>query len=289
MPYWFFVALTCALLTACCDAVSKRIMASNDEWTTGTVVLGLSTLFLLPIVARLELRPVSGDLVAVLAVALPLEILGYYLFLSAIRMAPLSLTVPLLAFTPVMTIFTSRVLLGEQVDWTGVIGICLVTVGAYVLHADLATLGLLAPIKALLSNPGSRRMLAVAILWSVTSSLGKKGILIYGAIPFGFVLICGCLVGFVVICVVRYRMGLAEVTLKREIPAWFLLGGLLMTGAEITHFVSLSMAPVPYMISVKRLSLVFGVILGWKFFGERNIPYRLLGASIMVSGVFLLY
>jgi drug/metabolite transporter (DMT)-like permease len=289
VPYWFFVALACALFTGCCDAVSKRIMVSNDEWATGAVLLGLSTLLLLPIVATLQFKPVSSDLVALLVVALPLEILGYYLFLSAIRTAPLSLTVPLLAFTPVMTILTSWALLGERVSWTGVIGISLVTVGAYVLNADLATRGLFSPVKALLSNAGSRRMLAVAILWSVTSSLGKKGILIYGAIPFGFVLICGDVVAFVSICLIRHRMGWMQFTIKREIRIWLLLGGLLMAGAELTHFVSLSMAPVAYMISVKRLSMVFGVMLGWKFFGEQNIRYRLLGALIMVSGVFLLY
>lgn len=221
MNLWFFIALSCAFLTACCDAVSKRIMVANDEWITGTGLLALSTLFLLPIVAGMELRPVSLELIAVLAVALPLEVLGYYLFLSAIRIAPLSLTVPLLAFSPVMTILTSWLLVGERVSWTGTAGICLVTVGAYVLNANLAIQGLLAPLRALLSNPGSRRMFAVAAVWSVTSSLGKKGILIYGAIPFGFVLICCDVAVFVLICLIRYRMGWAQVSFKREIPAFF--------------------------------------------------------------------
>jgi uncharacterized membrane protein len=72
-------------------------------------------------------------------------------------------------------------------------------------------------------------------------------------------------------------------------PVLFLIGGLLMAGAQITHFVSLSMAPVAYMISVKRLSLVLGVALGWLVFGEGNIRYRLIGASVMVCGVLLLY
>ena len=42
----------------------------------------------------------------------------------------------------------------------------------------------------------------------------------------------------------------------------FLIGGLLMAGAQVTHFISLNLSPVAYMISVKRLSLVFGVIFG---------------------------
>jgi uncharacterized membrane protein len=82
---------------------------------------------------------------------------------------------------------------------------------------------------------------------------------------------------------------LGDIAVGGELAALFLLGGLLMAAAEITHFVSLSMAPVAYMISVKRLSLVFGVVLGWLFFGEQNIRFRLVGALVMVGGVFLLY
>lgn len=264
-------------------------MAQNDEWVTGAILLSLSVLFLLPIVSRTEFGPVTLELLGVMSVALPLEILGYYLFLTAIRTAPLSLTVPMLAFTPVMTILTSWVLVGEEIHWTGITGICLVTLGAYVLNADLAAHGIMAPLKALLSNVGTRRMLAVAFVWSITSSLGKKGILLYGAIPFGFVLICSDVLIFVLICIIRHSMGLGEIAVRRELVALFLLGGLLMAAAEITHFVSLSMAPVAYMISVKRLSLVFGVLLGWLFFGEQNIRFRLVGALVMVGGVFLLY
>ena len=43
------------------------------------------------------------------------------------------------------------------------------------------------------------------------------------------------------------------------------------------------------MISVKRLSLVFGVILGRLLFHEGNLGYRLTGASVMAIGVFLIY
>ena len=73
----------------------------------------------------------------VLAIALPLEILAYYLFLSAIRMGPLSLTVPLLAFTPVLTVVSGAIFLGEAVTLNGAAaGIVMVTVGAYFLTAD---------------------------------------------------------------------------------------------------------------------------------------------------------
>jgi drug/metabolite transporter (DMT)-like permease len=264
-------------------------MADQDEWVTGTVLLGLSAVFLCPIVASMEFKPVSAELVLVLCAALPLEILSYYLFLSAIRMAPLSLTVPLLAFTPVFTILTAFVLLQEQISMAGGVGILMVTIGAYILNGDLVTRNVVAPIKAIFSNEASRRMLMVALIWSVTSSLGKKGILLYGAIPFGFLIVCGLLVIFAVISALRLKMGSSGIRMNRSMAILCVLGGLLMAGADITHVLSMSNAPVSYMISVKRLSLVFAVLLGWMVFGEKNIRYRLVGSGAMVWGAFLLY
>ena len=226
---WFFIALSCAFLTACCDATSKRIMQEHDEWVTGTIILGLASLILLPVFLSLDLKPVSFELVALMAIVLPLEILGYYLFLSAIRMGALSLTVPLLAFTPVLTILTSALLLGESISWKGGFGIGLVTLGAYVLNADLMTLNLLAPIKALFSNPGSRRMFFVAVLWSVTSALGKKGVLIYDPIPFGFILLFGDLVIFALVCLFRFRTTWSPDQPSNEyagsVPSWWSSNG----------------------------------------------------------------
>jgi len=286
---WFVLALGCAFVTACSDAVSKRIMWDNDEWLAGAVMLSIAALVLTPVFLSQDLMPVSQDLVLLIIIALPLEICAYYLFLSALRMAPISLTLPLLAFTPVLTILTSSVLLGESISLRGAAGIGLVTIGAYILNGDLLNRSLIAPIQAVFVEPGCRRMLLVAFAWSVTSALGKKGILLYGAIPFGAVLVICAAIAFAVISLLRFRMGLSRQDLNRNSVPLFLLGGLLMAGAQLTHFLSLSLAPVAYMISVKRLSLVFGVILGRLLFHEGNLGYRLTGASVMAIGVFLIY
>ena len=42
------------------------------------------------------------------------------------------------------------------------------------------------------------------------------------------------------------------------------------------------------MVSVKRLSILFGVIYGVMLFRETNIKERLLGATVMVSGIVMI-
>jgi drug/metabolite transporter (DMT)-like permease len=286
---WFFLALACALFTACCDALSKKAMQQIDEWTAGAVVMGIAGLVLAPVFFSCDLKPVSLEPALLYAVTMPFEILAYYLFLSAIRMAPLSLTVPLLAFTPALTIVSSYVILGEEISLWGGLGICLVTVGAYIVNGNVMNQHILAPVRAIFSNSGSRRMLAVAFIWALTSALGKKGYLLYGAIPYGYLILMGNVAVFGLMATYKFCKGPTCVRPDAGALAIFLVAGLLMAGAEITHFLAMSLAPAAYMISVKRLSLVLGVIIGWLFFGERNISYRLVGACVMVTGVFLIH
>jgi drug/metabolite transporter (DMT)-like permease len=287
---WFLLALCCAFFTACCDALSKIVMTELDEWLTGTAILGIASVLLIPVFVRTLEAPVSGELLVLLAVALPLEVFAYYLLLSALRMAPISLTVPLLALTPALTVASSALMLGETISVAGAGGIALVTIGAYVLNGNLMNQSFWAPITAIGANSGSRRMLGVAVIWSVTSALGKKGVILFGAIPFGCVLLFGVVVAFALIASYKVCRGPACACKPDwRLIALFVAGGLFMAGAEITHFLAISMAPVAYMISVKRLSLVFGVMWGWLFFKERNIGYRVVGASLMVSGIFFIY
>jgi uncharacterized membrane protein len=56
----------------------------------------------------------------------------------------------------------------------------------------------------------------------------------------------------------------------------------------ITHFKAISLIEVSYMVSVKRLSILFGVIYGVMLFKETNIKERFLGATVMVSGIIVL-
>jgi uncharacterized membrane protein len=56
----------------------------------------------------------------------------------------------------------------------------------------------------------------------------------------------------------------------------------------VTHLKAISLIEVSYMVSVKRLSILFGVLYGIMFFKETNIKERFLGATVMVSGIIVL-
>lgn len=286
---WFVLSLICAYFTSTAEVLSKLLMRDNDEWTVGCAMLLVALPFLVPLLAGRESLPLSRDLFILIAVQIPFEILAYYIYLSAIRMAPLSLSVPYLSFTPVFAILTAALVLQEHISARGFVGILTVTVGAYVLNMERYADHPLDPLKAVFRTSGSRRMLVVALIWSLTSTLGKKGVQLSDPTFFGVFYMVTLSIPMLAVAVWRAKRHAGAVNLKGRNRIWLLLGGLAMALSMLAHFHAIERAPVSYMIAVKRTSLIFSVLYGGLIFKEERIRQRLLGTSIMLSGAGILY
>lgn len=286
---WFVLSLLCAYFMSTSETLSKLLMRDNDEWTIGTAMVVLALPFLLPLLIGRDSLPVTRDLMILMAIQIPFEILAYYIYLSAIRIAPLSLSVPYLSFTPVFAILTAALVLKESISTQGFLGILTVTVGAYVLNIERFARHPLAPLKAIFKSPGSRRMLVVALIWSLTSTLGKKGVQLSDPVFFGVFYMTALAIPMLGIAGWRIKHQRSTVNLKGQNGIWVVLGGLATALSMIAHFHAIKLAPVSYMIAVKRTSLIFSVLYGGLIFKEEQIKRRLLGTSMMLSGVVILY
>lgn len=277
---WVLLALTTALALSTADALSKRALGNTDD----LVIVWVREGYALPFLAlALFFVPFPGlDAIFWLTTAclVPLEVASLVLYIRAIRLSPLSLTVPFLALSPVFIIFIAFVFLGEVPDTGGVIGIVLITAGAYTLNASASKKGLLGPVRAIFKEPGSVLMLAVALIYSVTSTLGKVAVQHSSPVFFGFFYPLTLTIVLTVFLAAKGRLGGVL-----EKPATFVPIGLCTAVMIGSHFIAISMTQVAYMIAVKRLSLVFSVVYGWAMFKEEKIRERLLGSAMMLAGV----
>jgi drug/metabolite transporter (DMT)-like permease len=224
-----------------------------------------------------------------LAVALPLEILAMVLYVLAIRDSPLSLTLPYLAFTPVFTSLTGYLLLGETLSGRGFLGILLVVLGAYGLNLDQAAWARpgswLAPIAAIGRERGSRYMLGVALIYGLTSVLGKGAMHYMPAQAFGpfYFMLLGALT---LLVFASREPASIRVVQRRSWGPWLVAG--LMALMVVTHFLALERVETAYMISVKRTSILFGILLGAWVIKETHLGRNLAAGMIMVAGVALI-
>lgn len=226
---------------------------------------------------------------AKIAVAVPLELLAMVMYMSAIREAPLSLTLPYLAFTPALTVFTGYLILGETVSLRGVIGILLVVAGAWLLNLPLrnrpADFRWWSPFHAMVHQRAARLMLGVASIYAVTAALSKS-VLEHGpALTVGPLYFLCVGMGALLLGLIRAPTNSLKALAYR--PGWGLLAGLFMAGMIFSHFLSIGQVEAAYMIAVKRTSLLFGMLYGALWFGESGLAAKMAAGGLMIAGVFM--
>jgi drug/metabolite transporter (DMT)-like permease len=282
---WLPLALGSALCVSLADVAVKRFFGDLAPYTM-CLARWLFALPFLAIVGLFLTRPALDATFWVAgAAALPLELLAAFLYMQVLKMCHLSLCIPLLAFTPVFLILTGWLFLGEALNAAGLAGIALVAGGSYFLGLGGVRAAWWEPLAALAREEGARLMLIVAAIFSVTSALGKLAIL--HSEPAFFGVVYPTVVGGFMLTAYPFSPVRQGKMLTARWTAGLVLG-VAVAGEILCHVFGMALAPAAYLIGVKRLSILFSVILGGVFLQERPIFPRLLAAGLMVSGVALI-
>ena len=287
--YWFPISILCAFTLATADALTKKFFGDYTGWQLLVIRFAAPGLLLLPFMFINPLPPVPPLFWLLILILLPLELLAMWLYMLAIRDNPLSLTLPYLAFTPVFNILTAYVLLGETLSLTGFAGIFLIVTGAFFLNIDQKQRwnwkSVLTPLAAIVKIRGSRLMLGVALIYSVNSVLGKMAVQL--ATPASFGPFYFGVLGIAALGITLLRKsGDVAILMGRWKQA--LLVGVFMAVMIVTHFMAIAQVEVAYFISLKRTSLLFGILYGALFFKERHLGRHFLAGLLMVAGVALI-
>lgn len=286
---WFYLALLSAISLAFADAFSKKYFQGNSGLEMVLVRFLVPGILLLPVTLTGDYPGFGSEFWIWIVILIPLELLAMWLYWLAIRDSALHLSLPYLAFTPVFNVFTGDLILGEAVTPQKLIGILLVVCGAYLLNINKAidgsTRNIWLPFKAIVTERGSRLMLLAAIVYSVTSVMGKGATQfvkpeIFGAFYFSIIGLTGLLI------VLILKPGSLNVLKLKPGPS--LLVGICLAVMVVCHFLSIAQVEVAYMIAVKRTSLLFGIILGAVFFAERQLAQHFIAGAIMVTGVAII-
>lgn len=282
---WIIYALLTAILLATSDALTKRILASGDEYFVAWARL----LFALPVFLAsllfIEIPHLNKDFWLATLIALPFEIAAMILYTKALKNSPISLTMPFLALTPLFLILASYLILGEKVSVSGGIGIILIASGSYTLNIHKMRYSLFEPLKAVFSEKGSVMMIAVALIYSITSSLGKMAITNSSPVFFGSFYFILMTILFTPIALNKNK-GKLVITRKDILPLAVI--GVTYSLMIIFHMLAMSLAKVAYMISVKRMSLLFSILYGHLLFKEEKIAERAVGGVLMFIGFVLI-
>jgi len=284
---WVFLSLLSAFTLATSDAFTKKVLSGNNEYLIAWFRLLFSIPFLVILWMFIPVPRLDKEFYLAFACALPLEIIAMVLYVKALKLSPLSLTLPFLSLTPLFLILVSYVILGEKVSFKGGSGIFLLLAGSYILNLREIRGGILKPFRSMIQEKGSVLMIGVAIIYSITSSLGKMAIQHSSPLFFGTTYFIALTVVFAPIALIMGRRDIRKFIGEKKYTNLF-TPGIFYSIMIASHMLALSLTKVAYMISLKRTSVIMGVIYGYVLFEERNIRERLAGAIIMFIGFVMI-
>lgn len=211
------------------------------------------------------------------------NIVAWILFFRALSLSPLYLTMPFTALTPLFTIPVAFVLLHEAPGMKGAVGIALIIAGAYGIHARGKSIW--QPFLNLYREKGTRYMLIVALIWSVSATVEK--VAVRNSSPQFYALVIHLLLAGAYFPYVFRKQRQYFARMARYGYRLAILGAI--TGImAICQFSALKYLDVSYVIAFKRAGVIVSVLLGYLIFKEKGIVRNLLATLMIVLGAILL-
>ena len=244
---------------------------------------GSAPLFVAWAVAQGPRLPGPGYWMPAIASVL-LNIVANLLFLQGMRVAPISVTVPLLSLTPVFATLLAIPLLGERPSSTHTLGILLVVGGAIALNWRTGGGPSSQPEGSL---KGALMVAFTAFLWSLTIPLDKLSVE-RGNAPFhGIVLTTGVALGVLAVRVVQ--RGLGDLGAVRRVPGIYVLALAVSTLALALQFLAFPQVFVGTIETLKRGIGNFAALVSGKVFFHEPFTVRKLWAVVLMAvGVALI-
>jgi drug/metabolite transporter (DMT)-like permease len=303
---WVILAVIGAISNSAYYIIIKNHIRDRDPQILTALAMLIAGVLLLILSAAQGFPVIGPGYYSAVIISGILNIIGLSLIFHALESSDLSLSMPMLSFTPVFLIGTSYLLLHEVPSAAGALGICVIVSGSYVLNISAEHEHLLDPIKSMVQNRGSWYMLIVAFLFAASINYDKIAMLnsdpVFG-MAFTLLIISGAfgvIVGLSNRCVgchvqlpVSWDPSLPghpqkpAVTLRHYlVPA--ILAGIFVTAECISINIAYTLQIAPYVIAIKRLGIIFMVLYGTIICAEDEVRTRLLGSVLMVGGAVII-
>ncbi len=265
------------------DAIRKKLVTELDLIAVGFWINALPFIGYVLVWVFYPIDIVWHDYWAPLAASVLINIVANLLFLYSIRVAPLSLVVPILSFTPVFSGLGAIPLLGEHLYWQQWLGAVAVSVGALVLSGS-KTKGSVSDVQV---RRGLGAMLIVSLCWAVTPIFDK--IALGAASPAAHGTFLSALQAMAFAGIALKRGGISRLRPQKKSTWLWVFGAALSSFFALgLQLIAIGLMAVSVYEAIKRaLTLVFALLSGALFFTEPLTRRKIGGAFCMALGVIL--
>lgn len=208
-----------------------------------------------------------------------------YFNLKAISLADLSELVPLYSLVPVVTMFIAAIFIGELPHLFGGLGVIFITCGAYYLNINVNDKHIFDPLKNVLRKKSSQYVSITVLAWGITPVVDRFATSNYNSISWATVATISVFVYMSVALLIRQIVAPRE--LKRPNLKLVLVVGIGIGLGYLMSVLAVNLMLASYAVAIRRMDIIFTIILSWIFLHDPLAIKRLKGASIMVIGAII--
>ncbi len=290
---WYWLALISALLSAVAAILQKKVLGNVTALKFTVIVSIFIALFSTLLIGNLNFSAASTASLLILFAKSIINASAFLCIMTALKHLEISRALPLLAATPMIVALLAFIFLSEALTLQEVTGMMLIVGGTYILELKKNE-NIFNPFSIFVSSKYHRIIMLALALMSVSAVIDKLLLGKFKLPPLTFLIIQNYF--FLIIFFIYWffhKMKNKKDNLfsgmYKNVLILIIIIAVITIGYRWTQIESTKLAPVGLVISLKRLSVLFAVIIGAKLFKEENYLRKVIATSLIVAGALLIY
>lgn len=293
IPLWLIFALLAVFGKSVYSYLQKVFLDTNTNnespYRIGYISSIYGTLFVGPVglwyVLVHDVTMSAGALAFLAGLGL-FEVVALSVFMSSLAETDLGIASALKKLSPALVALLEPVLLGTDLDHRVVLAAFLTGIGAYTVL--LNSKDVLAPFKRILDDRGVALALLATLFYALLAITSRVGATTFSPYVFGASVYTTMVVGF---AVAHYQTAGRAAFLSTSRAAFtprYVPLGFAAAFRSLTVWIAYSLTAATHVASITTLVVVIDIIAGGALLEEERIGQRLVGASLIVTGVVII-
>lgn len=286
---WFIYAFLTAILISIALIIEKKTLLKEHAMEFCAVLSLFTLLVSLPLFLFIDYSKLQLMQLALLFFLSVIGSIGFLLVTKSVRHMEISSSSPLLALSPGVIALFAFIFLGESLTLKQIGGIGFLIFGSYILETKSAH-NLLEPLKIFAKSRYIHYILLALLLFGITAVFERFILFHLDMEPVAFIAFVHVFLAVNFFAMLHlFHDGFRGV--KRGVKRvgwWVFLVAVFLVGSRLAQASAIKLAYVGLVVSIKRFSVFFTVLIGGKLFREKNVFRKSIASLIMILGIVLI-
>jgi uncharacterized membrane protein len=216
--------------------------------------------------------------------------IAFLFVMLSIKNLEISKALPMLALTPGLVAIFAFLIIGDDLSFAETCGIILLFIGTYLLEAR-AGQKIFDPFVTFIKSPNHHYVIIALLLFTATSIADRWLLGRFKLMPEAFMGFQQLFLAFnflvIIFCFKKNPLKIIR-SVDISLWTWIFFIAVLTIVYRYTEILAVKSASVALVLSVKRISVFFAVIIGGKLFKEHNLLLKTAATVIIVIGLMII-